>query len=135
MDREVDPAGERPAVQAVHAQDPQSRVARVLGAARVVCLVALAIEEVEAVVREVRLDRAVAVHVEYAPGAPRGTDRHALGMRLADRARELLDLPIGQAVGTRMRMRPRVEDRLVREAEVLHARDKRVLLERDAEIR
>ena len=130
VDREVDPAGERRAVQAVDAQDPQSRVARVLGAARVVGRVALAVEQVEAVVGEVRLDRAVAVHVEHAPGAPRGADRHALGVRLADRARELLDLPVGQAVGTRVRVRARVEDRLVREAEVLHARDERVLLER-----
>ena len=131
----MDPAGERRPVGAVHAQHPQPRVARVLLAERVVGGVALPVEEVEAVVREVRLDRAVAVHVEHPPPAPSRARRHERFVRFADRLRELLDLPVRQVPRAGVGVRARVEDRLVREPEVLHARDERVLFEWCAQIR
>ena len=135
VDGEVDPAGERRAVGALHAQDPQPRVARVLGARGSSVGSPLPVEQVEAVVGEVRLDRAVAVHVEHAPRAPR---RRAPGTRLACALRiaraSCSTCQSARLAGPRVGVRARVEDRLVREAEVLHARDERVLLEREAEV-
>ncbi len=135
VDRELRPGRERRAVETLDAERPQHRVTGVLLTVRIVGVLPRPVGLIEAMVRVVRLDGALLVDVEDTARRPSGLDPHAAAVGGADRLRELCDLPGREASRSGVRVRPGVEDRLVRVAQVLEPGDQAVLVEGVAEVR
>jgi hypothetical protein len=99
VDGELHPGGERRAVGVLDAQHAQPHVAGAVGAAGRVLGAPGAVEEVEPEVRQMGLDRAVAVRVGHGAVAPRRPGGHPARVGAADRLGELLDLPRSELLG------------------------------------